>query len=374
MSNANDIIIWGASGYTGKLIAESLYDRNLPFTAAGRNADRINAALEIVAERAGASVADLGATIETAEHTVEGLTELFSGAKVVINVTGPFTTIGEPVVQAALNAGCHYIDTTGEQDFMLDMKAKFHEAYAEKGLLLAPATAYMWLAGSLAAEVALEDPTIDSLDIAYFSINGTPSVASAASFMRMIACPHYHLKNGELVEWERAVNLSVTMPYVNQVCSASAWGGAAEPSWYVDDERVNNCKVVVAFDDSQVISMIHDGVRQIIEASSDDPAARDAAAEQAANQIFNVEPPKESPEVQRAMVNVQAWGRSSRRNVQIHMHSPYFVTGELIAESARNLLTLKPRKTGFQSAAVAIGHRTLLGDLMDRGFITVKES
>jgi hypothetical protein len=281
--------------------------------------------------------------------------------------------IGEPVVRAALNAGCHYLDTTGEQDFMLDMKAKYHEGFAEKGLLLAPATAYMWCMGGLACEVALEDPDIDSLSAVYFSVNGAPSIASAASFMRMLSCPHYYLSNNELVEWERAKDMIVTVPHVNEVLPASTWGGCAEPSWYVDDERVRNCKVVVAFDDPDVCNMIHGGVRQIIEMSGDDPAARDAAAVETAAATFNAEPEKEDPLLQRGVINVEAWGGTRRRNVQVHFHSPYVITGELIAESARMLLGAGPRKAGFQSAAIALGHRQLLGNLIDNGFVAVKD-
>jgi len=371
MGRASDVIVLGASGYTGKLISESLHKLGIPFTAAGRNEERLRKSLEIVAERVGASI---DAEVAAVEHEEGALTELFSGAKVVVNVTGPFTVIGEPVVKAALNAGCHYLDTTGEQDFMLDMKAKYSDAYAEKGLVLAPATAYMWCAGGLACEVALEDASVDSLDVTYFSTQGDPSVASAASFMRMLACPHYYLKNNELVEWERAKDLTVTVPYVSDVMAASAWGGCAEPTWYVDDERVRNCKTVIAFEDASVREMIHGGVRQVIEMSGDDPAARDAAAAQVAGTVFNVEPPKEDPLLQRAIINVEAWGILTRRNVQIHMHSPYVVTGELIAAGCRHLLNEAPREVGFQSAGKAFGHRELLSFLAEQGYLTVKEN
>lgn len=370
MSDKRQVLIYGASGYTGKLIAESLHKLGIPFTAVGRDEERLRKALEIVAQRVG--VESIDAEAAAVAHDEASLTELFRGARVVVNVTGPFTIIGEPVVRAALNAGCHYLDTTGEQDFMLDMKAKYHEAFAENGLLLAPATAYMWCAGGLACEVALEDSSIDSLDVTYYQTQGTPSVASAASFMRMLACPHHYLKNNELVEWERAKDVAVSVPYVNELVAASAWGGCAEPAWYADDERVRNCKAVVGFDDASVRDMIHGGVRQVIEMSGDDPAARDAAASQVAASVFSTEPEKESPLLQRAVVNVEAWGNTTRRNVQIHLHSPYMVTGELIAAGCQHLLNGEPRKTGFQSAGAAFGHRELLSFLADRDYLVVK--
>ncbi len=51
------IVVYGVSGNTGKLIAESLHNRGISFTAAGRNAERVSAALGIVAQRAGATSA-----------------------------------------------------------------------------------------------------------------------------------------------------------------------------------------------------------------------------------------------------------------------------------------------------------------------------
>ena len=123
----SEIILYGVSGYTGKLIAESLHNRGISFTAAGRNPEKIAAALELVARRAGAASVD--ATVVKVSHDEESLTELFSGAQVVVNVTGPFMQMGETVVKSALAAGCHYLDTTGEQDFMLAMREAYGAAY-----------------------------------------------------------------------------------------------------------------------------------------------------------------------------------------------------------------------------------------------------
>ena len=73
--------------------------------------------------------------IETADyeiaevnHDLESLTELFRGAKVVCNMVGPFARFGHETVQAALAAGAHYIDTTGEQDWVRDCDEKYGQA------------------------------------------------------------------------------------------------------------------------------------------------------------------------------------------------------------------------------------------------------
>ena len=126
----HEIVVYGAGGYTGKLIAESLHSRGIPFTAAGRNPQKIEKALEIAAARAGARSID--ARVVGVTHDEASLAELFRTARVVVNVTGPFMQMGETVVRAALAAGCHYVDTTGEQDFMLAMRDAHGAAYAAR--------------------------------------------------------------------------------------------------------------------------------------------------------------------------------------------------------------------------------------------------
>ena len=114
MKASRDVIVYGASGYTGKLVAWKLAENNIPFVAAGRNQARLEEQMASVTELEGRDY-----ICTEVAHDVTALRELFSGAKVVYNVVGPFMQYGEPVVQAALDAGCHYLDSTGEQDWMI---------------------------------------------------------------------------------------------------------------------------------------------------------------------------------------------------------------------------------------------------------------
>src|ERR1700754_2485917 len=103
MSTDKPVVVYGASGYTGRLIAEYLREFNLPFVAAGRDAKRITEDIEHVP-----GIDTIEYEVVEVEHTVEALTELFTGAKVICNTVGPFASFGDEVVQAALAAGCHY--------------------------------------------------------------------------------------------------------------------------------------------------------------------------------------------------------------------------------------------------------------------------
>ena len=371
MSKAGDVVVYGANGYTGKLIAESLHRRGIPFTAAGRNAERLEKGLETAAARAGAERID--AQVAVVEHTQEALAKLFEGARVVINVTGPFAQIGEPVVAAALESGCHYLDTTGEQDFMLAMKSAYGQRYADRGLLLSPACSYMWTMGALTAEVCLESPDIDSLEICYVSERGVPSVASTRSFMRMLASPHYFLRDGQMAEWPLGQLWNVYIPHSQTVFRGSSWGGAAEPAWYRDDPRVRNCKVLNC-GDNDALEMVIGAVNQILaQSEGQPPEVREGISNAVADTVTIAEPEKEDPLVHRAYISCQARGTTTHRHCGLIMHSAYVVTGELIAHGTEQLLQADPSRTGFASAAQTFGHRELLAMLERGGFLTLVE-
>jgi short subunit dehydrogenase-like uncharacterized protein len=105
------VVVYGVSGYTGRLVCEYLRELNVPFIAVGRDKARTQAVVDKIP---GMETADY--EVVACEHSVEALTECFRGAKVVCNMVGPFIKLGPEAVQASLAAGCHYMDTTGEQD------------------------------------------------------------------------------------------------------------------------------------------------------------------------------------------------------------------------------------------------------------------
>ncbi|MEO3806023.1 saccharopine dehydrogenase NADP-binding domain-containing protein [Nonomuraea sp. B1E8] len=102
------IAVYGASGYQGKLVLTELARRDIEMALAGRDLARLEAAASAVglsdAERRVAGTSDHAALVSA-----------FSGCDGVINCAGPFTSSGEAVVRAAIAAGCHYVDTSGEQ-------------------------------------------------------------------------------------------------------------------------------------------------------------------------------------------------------------------------------------------------------------------
>jgi len=367
MTRERKVLVYGANGYTGKIISESLAERGIPFYMAGRSGDKLEAALKVVEERFGGKV---DAEIVAASNDPEELRPLFDKVDVVINVSGPFMQIGWPIVETALEMNCHYLDTTGEQDWTNAIKQKYGQAFADRGLLLCPACSYMWAAGALAAEVVLENEGIDSLDIVYQIDHGLPSEASTKSFLRMVCndVSQYYLELNEFKAWPNDQVHQAVVPYRGSTLSAHPWGGACEPIWYKDDPRVINCKVITAIGEHLVA-----GVVQAIQAFNElapnlSQDEREALTNQMGSQMDSGEPPKDDVDVQRSVVVCSGQGRQITTQYVLNVSAPYSWTGEICAEGAQRLLSGQLKQSGFQSAAKAFGHRELITRFHELGY------
>lgn len=126
------IAVYGASGYQGKLVLTELARRDIETVLAGRNPAR----LEEAAAAAGLPGAERRVA-DTGDH--EALVSAFRGCDGVINCAGPFTSSGEAVVRAAIAAGCHYVDTSGEQLYIKKVFDTFTREAADAGVTVVPA-------------------------------------------------------------------------------------------------------------------------------------------------------------------------------------------------------------------------------------------
>ena len=357
-----EVVLYGASGYTGKLVSWHLAEYGIPFIAAGRSKDRLELEMKLVPE-----LADHPYEVAEVQHDRASLAALFTGKKVVYNFVGPFMQLSECVVQACLDAGCHYLDSTGETDWVMMLRDKYGAAFAEKGLLLSPASAYMWQSGVLAAEIALETPGIDTLDILYFGTSDT-SEASTMSFLRMCTNPQHYLENNELAMWPYAKSYQVKVPDLHRTIPALPWSGGGEPIWYQNDDRVRNCHVLTAFGSPMFIHVIKILEDFEVEHRHKSQEEREAATNAIGHQLVAAEPAREVPEVNRTVTSVLGRGDRASVEVVIHGNCGYRQTGLMGAEFIRRILAGKILKTGFQAATHAFGARNIINALAERGY------
>ncbi|GAC80020.1 MULTISPECIES: DUF5938 domain-containing protein [Gordonia] len=361
------VVVYGASGYTGRLVCEFLRQYNVPFTAAGRNADTLNESMN--SHVPGIETADY--EVVAVEHTVDALTDLFRGSSVVLNTVGPFMKLGDPVVEAALAVGAHYTDTTGEQDWIIHLDETFGERYAAAGLLLAPGIAQMYTTGEIAAQIALETPGLDTLDIAVFW-GGSPTIASTRTILVNAAGGSaYHLEENQYVPFDPAQGLvPLVVPGQHELAQSLPWGGTSHPVWFKRDPRVSTCKAQGGVFNAALMHGVPVIVADALEATKDmTPDERDAALDAVAAQVMNSMPPRENPRLNKSLDSVHASGPLGRAHVVIHGNSNYQQTGLLQAYAAYSLLQQPPRRVGLASGCQAFGHRELEGVLRSFGFI-----
>ncbi|MCB1049082.1 MAG: saccharopine dehydrogenase NADP-binding domain-containing protein, partial [Acidobacteria bacterium] len=99
-------MIYGATGYSGQLIAEEARSCGLKPILAGRSLDK----LEPLGQQMGCEVRAFSL------NDPEALKKGMAGVELVIHAAGPFSQTAEPMLRACLAQGCHYFDITGEMD------------------------------------------------------------------------------------------------------------------------------------------------------------------------------------------------------------------------------------------------------------------
>lgn len=364
MSASKPVVVYGASGYTGRLVCEYLREMGVPFIAAGRDKARVQEVIDKIP-----GVENVEHDIVEVAHEVGPLTELFSGASVVCNIVGPFIKHGTEVVEASLAAGCHYLDTTGEQDWVLDAQSKWGSKFAGKGLLLSPGVAQMYTTGEIAANICLETPGVDTLDILVLW-KGFPTQASTQTIFTILKADWYYLEQNQYCKWNPEAKFEVVIPGQHETGLALPWGGTSHPVWFKDDPRVATCKAIGGVFDRTVMEGVVATVKMVEEQIKTLPAdQQEGALAKIADSVQSGMPPRENPRVNTSLDSVYASGPLGRVHCVIHGNCNYKQTGLLQAHAAYSLLQQPPRRAGFASACQVFGHRELLGVLRSFGLV-----
>lgn len=132
-----DVVLFGATGFTGELVAEYLAQFNdseedLKWAIAGRNLKKLEGVRQRLA-KLNESWSDLP-LIEADSTDPESLRAMARRAKVVCSTVGPYAKYGTPVVEACVSEGAHYCDLTGETPWVREMIDAHHDAAKTKGL------------------------------------------------------------------------------------------------------------------------------------------------------------------------------------------------------------------------------------------------
>ncbi|MFE3736999.1 saccharopine dehydrogenase family protein [Streptomyces sp. NPDC059134] len=161
------LLVYGATGYTGKLVAEHAKQSGLDIVVAGRNRERVTALGE-----------DLGVESRTfALDDPEILRAALHNITVVLNVAGPFRHTARPLMDASIDAGVHYLDTTAEYDIFAAARSRHAEAQAAGVMIMSGVGWDVVPSDSIATHTAARVTDPVSLRLALKLLSATPEEA-----------------------------------------------------------------------------------------------------------------------------------------------------------------------------------------------------
>ena len=124
-----DIIIWGASSFTGQLVTEYIFNKygssKIKWAIAGRNLDKL--------EKVRSQVADENIPIFIADSFDEDrLLQLVKKTKVICSTVGPYSLYGTKLVRLCVENSINYCDITGEAQWIRTLIDNFHDEAKSK--------------------------------------------------------------------------------------------------------------------------------------------------------------------------------------------------------------------------------------------------
>ncbi|CAG0886071.1 unnamed protein product [Darwinula stevensoni] len=154
-----DVVIFGATGFTGKYVVRDLIQtrkqfsefKDLTFAVAGRNKEKLCEALNWAISSAKATDVDAGKVpIITADVSdQESLLSMCKKSKVLVDCVGPYRFYGEPVIKACIEGGSSYVDISGETYFLEKMQLDYHEQAEAKGVYIVGACGFDSIPGDM---------------------------------------------------------------------------------------------------------------------------------------------------------------------------------------------------------------------------------
>jgi short subunit dehydrogenase-like uncharacterized protein len=188
-----DVVVYGASGFTGRLVAEYLLEAygtngDLTWAMAGRNL----AKLEGVRRELGAAAAEIPLLVADS-NDAESLEKLALQTRVIATTVGPYALYGSKLVAACVAAGTHYCDLTGEVHWMRRMIDAHHEAAVSSGARIVHTCGFDSLPSDLGVHwlqrEMLAQEGVPCAEVKYRteSFSGAFSGGTVASMLNMLA-------------------------------------------------------------------------------------------------------------------------------------------------------------------------------------------
>ncbi|MFN2491017.1 MAG: hypothetical protein ABR529_15050 [Actinomycetota bacterium] len=346
-----DVLLFGATGYTGRLVAASLARRGASFAVAGRD----RAGLEQVAERTGAAAVRVAAV-----GNVHGLVEALQDVRVLLTCVGPFSELGDTAVEAALSSGVGYVDATGEAAFVARLVRERHETAKAAGIAMAPALGFDEGPADVAATLATGGMADAQLTITY-ALPSRASPGTVGLSLHVLTAPGWWLRDGRRVPVASGASTRwAPMP--------PPLGPRPSVSSYMAESELAPLHLDVA----DVSTYLTTGTARRVALKFGLPVLRRVVAARAARRAVEavmlkaVDAPDRS-QPGRWTILAEACAGSRRRNVVMTGDDVYGLTAELLATGALELARHADGRAGVLAPVQAVGPQRLQEELEAHG-------
>lgn len=182
-------LIYGASGYTGKLTVERTIKKGLKPTLAGRTESKIKP----LADEFGLDyiIFDLEDIAVIASH--------LDKFPLVLNCAGPFSKTAKPMVKACLQSGTHYLDITGEIEVFEWVKSNHQNAVEKRVILMSGVGFDVVPTDCMAKYLHTKMPDASHLELAFFGMGGSISHGTMSTLVENMGKPGAVRENGKIV-------------------------------------------------------------------------------------------------------------------------------------------------------------------------------
>ncbi len=327
-------LIYGATGYTGRLCAEHAVERGLRPILAGRNPDKLRALAEVFG-------------LEWRAFGLAPTPAQLQGVAAVLHAAGPFSATAAPMASACIEAGVHYCDITGEID-VFEALAAWDARARDAGVMLLPGAGFDVVPSDcLAAHVAARLPGAMRLRL---SIGGL-SKASRGTMKTMLEGVGTGMRlrrNGAIVQGDAGRRQEADFGNGSRPTLGVPWGDVST-AWR--STGIPNVEVFFeATRQTKVMTALPAPVRKLLSLS---PVVRFLQG-----QVDRYLPPGPSPAdrtIGRAAVLAEAWDAAGRRvSALLAPPEPYHLTARTAVELAR-LAAGGAAVTGYQTPSTAYG-------------------
>ncbi len=349
------LLIYGAYGYTGRLIVEECVRRGLRPIVAGRDADalqeiavRYDLEMRVASLFAGSGGGRPRLTPPGALPPMphDELLAMLDGVKVVLHCAGPFFRTSAMMVQACLEVGAHYLDITGEIAVFEECRHR-HTAARQRNVVILPGVGFDVVpTDCLAAKLSARLPGASLLELAFAGGGGfsrgtlkTMLLGGGGGAIR---------EDGRIVPVPRAWRTR-QIPFRDKPRRAVTipWGDVSTAQW---STKIPNIHTYIALPASARWGM---AVLPLLQPLLDVPATRRFVERQI---DAHVRGPNKAT---RDSAHMQVWGRVTHadgRTVEDTLVTPegYRFTAIAAVESARRMLT-NPPEAGYHTPSTAFG-------------------